>query len=80
MRICYSKLELAYAIGTWEVRMHEGMPRRNIRPIRGIQQLAYSMALPEPQEYAESKYLGHRMLFILENQRSYKYKKITKNI
>jgi hypothetical protein len=38
------------------------------------------MALPEPQESAESKYLGHRMLFILENQRSYKYKKITKNI
>jgi hypothetical protein len=25
--------------------------------------LAYSMAMPEPQESAENKYLGHRMLF-----------------
>ena len=39
--------------------------------LRGIQQLAYSTALPEPQESAESKYLGHRMLFTLENQCSY---------
>jgi hypothetical protein len=33
--------------------------------------LAYSMAIPEPQESAENQYLGHRMLFTLENQRSY---------
>jgi len=30
MRIRYGKLELAYAIGIWDVRTHEGMPRRNI--------------------------------------------------
>ena len=30
---------------------------------RSLQQLAYSMAMPEPQESAENKYLGHRMLF-----------------
>jgi hypothetical protein len=29
------------------------------------------MAIPEPQESAENQYLGHRMLFTLENQRSY---------
>jgi hypothetical protein len=32
---------------------------------RSIQQLAYSMAMLEPQESAESKYLGHRMLLEL---------------
>ena len=36
---------------------------------RSIQQLDYSMAKPEPQESTENKYLGHRMLFTLENQR-----------
>ena len=46
------------------VRTHEGIRR-------AIQQLAYSMAIPEPQESAENQYLGHRMLFTLENQRSY---------
>ena len=30
---------------------------------RSIQQLAYSMAMPEPQESAENKYLRHRMFF-----------------
>jgi hypothetical protein len=30
---------------------------------RSIQQLAYSMEMPEPQESAENKYLGHRMFF-----------------
>ena len=29
------------------------------------------MAMPEPQESPENKYLGHRMLFTLENQRSH---------
>jgi hypothetical protein len=38
---------------------------------RGIQQLAYSVAMPDPRESAENKYLGHRMLFTLENQRSH---------
>ena len=38
---------------------------------RRIQQLAYSMAMPEPQESAENQYLGHRMLFTLENQHSH---------
>ena len=28
------------------------------------------MAMPEPQVSAENKYLGHRMLFKLEHQRS----------
>ena len=32
------------------------------------------MAMPEPQESAENNYLGHRMLFTLENQRSHKRK------
>jgi len=66
MRIRYGKLELAYAIGTYG--------HTKVCPVailRGIQQLAYSTALPEPQESAESKYLGHRMLFTLENQCSY---------
>jgi len=39
---------------------------------RAIQQLAYSMAKPEPQESSENQYLGHRMLFTIENQQSYK--------
>jgi hypothetical protein len=39
---------------------------------RSIQQLVYSMAMPEPQESAKNKYLGHRMLFTLENQRSHR--------
>ena len=30
---------------------------------RSIQQLAYSIAMPEPQESAENKYVGHRILF-----------------
>jgi hypothetical protein len=39
---------------------------------RGIQQLAYSMAMPKPQESTEeNKYLDHRMFFTLENQRSH---------
>jgi hypothetical protein len=29
------------------------------------------MAMPEPQEFFKNKYLGHRMLFTLENQRSH---------
>ena len=37
---------------------------------RSIQQQAYSMAMPEPQESAKNKYLGHFVLFTLENQRS----------
>ena len=41
---------------------------------RSIQQLDYSMAMPEPQESAENKYLCHRMLFTLENQRSHRRK------
>jgi hypothetical protein len=44
------------------------MPRRNTA---GIQQLAYSVAMSEPQESTENKYLGHRMLFTLENQHSH---------
>jgi hypothetical protein len=39
---------------------------------RSIQQLAYSMAMTERQESAENKYLGHRMFFKLENQRSHR--------
>ena len=39
---------------------------------RGIQQLAYSMAMPKPQESTEeNKYLNHRMSFALEDQRSH---------
>jgi len=34
----------------------------------------YSMVMHEPQESAENKYLGHRMLFTLENQRSHRRK------
>jgi len=29
------------------------------------------MAMPEPQESAENQYIGHRMLFKIENQRSH---------
>ena len=47
---------------------------------RSIQQLAYSMAIPEPQESAENKYLGHRMLFKLENQRSHRRKALITKI
>ena len=39
---------------------------------RSIQQLAHSMALPEQQESTKNKYLGHCMLFKLENQRSHR--------
>ena len=38
---------------------------------RCIQQLAYSVPMPEPQESIENKYLGNRMLFTLENQHSH---------
>jgi len=41
---------------------------------RSIQQLDYSVAMPEPQESAKNKYLGHRMLFTLENQCSHRRK------
>jgi hypothetical protein len=30
------------------------------------------MAIPEPQESTENKYLRHRMFFKLENQRSHR--------
>ena len=33
--------------------------------------IVYLMAMPELQESAENKYLGYRMLFTLENQRSH---------
>ena len=38
---------------------------------RCIQQLDYSMVMPEPQEPAENKYLSHRTFFKLKNQRSH---------
>ena len=38
------------------------------------------MAMPEPQESAENKYLGHRMLFTLENQRSHTRKALITKI
>jgi hypothetical protein len=41
---------------------------------RSIQRLAYLMAMPKPQKSAEDNYLGHRMLFTLENQRSHRRK------
>jgi len=48
---------------------------------RSIQQLAaYSMAMPEQQESTENKYLGHRMLFTLENQRSHRRKALITKI
>ena len=36
--------------------------------------------MSEPQEYAENKYLGHRMLFKLENQRSHRRKALITKI
>jgi hypothetical protein len=47
---------------------------------RRIQQLYYSMAMPEPQESAGNKYLGHRMLFKLENQHSHRRKALITKI
>ena len=47
---------------------------------RSIQQLAYSMAMTEPQESAENKYLRHRMHFTLENQRSHRRKALITTI
>jgi len=38
------------------------------------------MAMQVPQESAENKYLGHRMLFILENQRSHRRKALITKI
>jgi hypothetical protein len=38
------------------------------------------LAIPEPQESAENKYLGHRMLFKLENQRSHRRKALITKI
>jgi hypothetical protein len=38
------------------------------------------MAMPEPQESAENKYLDHRMLFTLENQRSHTRKALITKI
>jgi hypothetical protein len=38
------------------------------------------MAMPEPQESAENKSLGHRMLFTLENQRSHTRKALITKI
>jgi hypothetical protein len=37
---------------------------------RSIQQLDYSMAMLEPKESAENKYLGHRMLFTRKSMQS----------
>ena len=39
---------------------------------RSIQQLAYSIVMPEPQKSTEDKYLRHHILFTLENQRSHR--------
>jgi hypothetical protein len=47
---------------------------------RIIQQLAYSMAMPEPQESADNKYLGNRLLFKLAHQRSFNYQNCIKRI
>ena len=38
------------------------------------------MVMPEQQESAECKYLGHRMLFTLENQRSHRRKALITKI
>ena len=38
------------------------------------------MAMPEPQEPAENKYLSHRMFFKLENQRSHGRKSLITKI
>jgi hypothetical protein len=45
---------------------------------RSIQQLAYSIAIPE--ESAENKYLGHRMLFTLKIQHSHRRKPLITKI
>ena len=47
---------------------------------RSIQQLAYSMAMPEPPESAKNKYLELRMFFKLENQRSHRRKALITKI
>ena len=47
---------------------------------RSIQQLDYSMAMPEPQESAENKYVCHRMLFKLEDERSHRRKALITKI
>jgi hypothetical protein len=47
---------------------------------RSIQQRDYLMVMPEQQESAECKYLGHRMLFTLENQRSHRRKALITKI
>jgi hypothetical protein len=36
--------------------------------------------MPEQQESAENKYVGHRMLFTLENQRSHRRKALITKI
>ena len=59
------------------VRTHEGM---TVAIQRAIQQLAYSMAMSEPQESAENQYLGHRLLFTLENLRSHTRKALITKI
>jgi hypothetical protein len=38
------------------------------------------MAMPEPQESVENQYLGHRMLFTLENQHSHTRKALITKI
>jgi len=38
------------------------------------------MVMSEPQEYTENKYLGHRMLITLENQRSHTRKALITKI
>jgi hypothetical protein len=45
-----------------------------------LQQLAYSMAMPEPQESADNQYLGNRLLFKLAHQRSFNYQNCIKRI
>jgi len=44
------------------------------------EQLDYSMAMSEPKESTENKYLGHRMLFTLENQRNHRRKGLINKI
>ena len=41
---------------------------------RRTQHRHYLMAMQVAQESSENKYLGHRMLFTLENQRSHREK------
>jgi hypothetical protein len=38
------------------------------------------MAMPEPQESADNKYLGNRLLFKLAHQRSFNYQNCIKRI